>query len=311
MVGRAKSVGIGGKPLKSELHHWWPRGLSRLWQESDGKVTRLSWDGSELRAPPKHFGAITNAHHMDAGGPWSTSIEPMFGDADSALPGLVTKLESLSYLEGRHYKGFDSRITPHQIDDQDRKLLGEGLASLLVRCPAHRNMLHLTVERISGRTGEQVRKHDDTLIAANIYQHYQNVVSSLARGGKIVLLRSGKGEFIMGEGYLSTLVGITVQIQYHCLMPLTPTLAILAFAPLRSWTEPPICTIDLMHEEVDFVNNVTQVYSRDYIFFRKEAPKLIDDFKAREFRTLRFQRFDWLDTLMQAVAAYAPMRSAR
>src|ERR1700730_2059175 len=106
MVGRAKSVGIGGKPLKSELHHWWPRGLSRLWQESDGKVTRLSWDGSELRAPPKQFGAITNAHHMDVGGPWSTSIEPMFGDADSALPGLVTKLESLSYLEGRHYKGF-------------------------------------------------------------------------------------------------------------------------------------------------------------------------------------------------------------
>jgi hypothetical protein len=172
-------------------------------------------------------------------------------------------------------------------------------------------MLHLTVERISGRTGEQVRKHDDTLIAANIHQHSQNVVSSLARGGKIILLRSGKGEFIMGEGYLSTLVGITVHIQYHCLMPLTPTLAILAFAPLRSWTEPPICTIDLMREEVDFVNNVTQVYSRDYVFFRKEAPKLIDDFKAREFHTLRFQRFDWLDALMKAVAAYAPMRSAR
>jgi hypothetical protein len=248
---------------------------------------------------------------MDIGGPWSTSIEPMFGDADSALPGLVTKLESLSYLEPRHDAGFDSRITPHQIDVQDRKSLGEGLASLLVRCPAHRNMLHLTVERISGRTGDQVRKHDDTLIAANIHQHYQNVVSSLARGGKIVLLRSGTGEFILGEGYLSTLVGLTVQIQYHCLVPLTPALAILAFAPLRSSTEPPICTIGLRREEVDFVNSVTQIYSRDYIFFRKEAPRLIEDFKARKFRTLPFQRFDWLDALMQAVASYTPMRSAR
>ena len=97
MVGRVKTVGIGGKPLKSELHHWWPRALSKLWEGADGKVTRLSWDGNELRVPPATFGAITNAHHMNLGGPWSTSIEPMFGDADTALPKLAQKLEELAY----------------------------------------------------------------------------------------------------------------------------------------------------------------------------------------------------------------------
>jgi Protein of unknown function (DUF4238) len=306
MVGRVKNVGIRGKPLKSELHHWWPRGLSRLWEDDRGKVMRLSWDGSERRTPPKQFGAITNAHHINVGGPWSTSIEPMFGDADSALPGLATKLESLSYIERERHVAFDRRIMPHELDPQDRKLLGEALASLLVRCPAHRNILHLTAESVWGRTGDQVRKHDDTLIAANIHQHYQNVVSSLARGGKIVLLRSGTGEFIMGEGYLSTLVGLTVEIQYHCLVPLTPTLAVLAFAPLRYRTDPPICTIGLMREEVDIVNNVTQIYSRDYIFYRNEAPKLIDAFRAREFRIFQYHRFPWLEAVMQTVAAYLP-----
>ena len=70
------------------------------------------------------FGAITNAHHINGGGPWSTSIEPMFGDADSALPGLAAKLESLSYIDGKRNLPFGRRITPHEIDPQDRKLLG-------------------------------------------------------------------------------------------------------------------------------------------------------------------------------------------
>lgn len=61
MVGRTKTVGIDGKPLKTALHHWWPRGLSELWKDKEGKVTRISWKGKTLRAPPKPFGAITNS----------------------------------------------------------------------------------------------------------------------------------------------------------------------------------------------------------------------------------------------------------
>jgi hypothetical protein len=306
MVGRTKMVGIGGKPLKSELHHWWPRGLSRLWEDADGKVTRLSWDGKELKAPSKQFGAMTNAHHMKLGGPWSTTIEPLFGDADTALPMITQKLERLSYVESKSGSAFEQRFTPHMIETEDRKLLGEGLASLLVRCPAHRNMLHLTTERFLGRTGDQVHKHDDTLIAGNIHQHYRQVVASLERGGKIVLLRSGEREFVMGEGYLSTLVGLTIEPQYRCLLPLTPTLAVLAFAPSNYRRHPPVCAIGLATEEVDYVNDVMQVYSCDYIFYRSKAPRLTDEFKANEFRQLQFHRFPWLDALMQAVAMYSP-----
>lgn len=306
MVGRAKSVGMGGKPLKSELHHWWPRGLSRLWEDANGNVTRLSWDGKELKAPSKQFGAMTNAHHMKLGGPWSTTIEPLFGDADTALPMIAQKLEQLSYLEGTSGAAFEKRFTPHTMGSEDRKLLGEGLASLLVRCPAHRNMLHLTTERILGRTGDQVRKHDDTLIAGNIHQHYRQVVASLETGGKIVLLRSGEREFVMGEGYLNTLRGYSVEMQYRCLLPLTPTLAVLAFAPISYRRDPPVCTVGLVPEEVDLINNITQLYSRDYIFYRSQAPRLFEEFKVHEFGIAKFHRFPWLDALMQAAAMYSP-----
>jgi len=299
---------MDGKPLKTALHHWWPRGLSELWGDEEGKVTRVSWDGKTLRAPPKQFGAITNAHHVKLSGPWAGSIEPLFDDADSVLPSLAVKLEKLSYVDGKVSTEIDKRITPHEITSDDRKLLGEGLASLLVRCPAHRDQLHLKSESFWGRTGDQVRKHDDTLIALNIHQHYRQVVKSLERGGKIVLLRSGEREFIMGEGYLNTLLGYTVELRYHCLVPLTPTLAVLSFASHSYRINPPICTIGLTDAEVNLINDVTQAYSRDCIFYRKEAPKLIDAFRAREFRIARYQRFDWLDAVMHIVAT-TPLQS--
>lgn len=300
MVGRTKTVGMKGKLLKSESHHWWPRGLSKLWQDADGKVTRLSWDGREVRAPSKQFGAINNAHHVKLAGPWAGSIEPLFGDADTALPTIAQNLEQLSYIQGTQGVGFEERMSPHSINDKDRKLLGEGLASLLMRCPAHRNSLHLTTERFWGRLGDQVHKYDDTLIALNINQHYRQVVTSLERGGKIVLLRSGEREFVMGEGYLSTLVGMTIELQYRCLVPLTPTLAVLAFAPNSYRSVPPVCTIGLTSEEVDCVNDVTQIYTREYIFYRNQKPRLIDAFRAHEFQHTQFHRFPWLDALMHA-----------
>lgn len=308
MVGRTKTVGFNGKPLKSAAHHWWPRGLSELWADHQGQVTRASWDGKILRAPPAQFGAITNGHHVKLNGPWAGSIKPRFDDADSAMPSLAKKLESLSYIEAKTYTNFDKRITPHQISSDDRRLLGEGMASLLIRCPAHRDRLHRTTEHFWGEQASR-RKHDDTLIALNINQHFKEMVSSLERGGKIVVLRSDEHEFIMGEGYLNTLTGYSVELQYRCLVPLTPTLAILAFAPGRYWTDPPICTIGLNADEIGFINDVTQIYSRDYIFYRKETPKLVDAFRAREFRIVQYHRFDWLDELMQTIASYLPPTS--
>lgn len=255
MIGRPRSVGLKGQARKTELHHWWPKGLSKLWADTDGKVVRRAWNGDERRIPPAQLGAITNGHLMKFGGPWTTTIEPLFNDADTNLPRMVERLQMLPHGAATAGMSFDNRFTAHDFDRHERSLLGEGLASLLVRCPAHRNLLHLTVQRINGRFGAQLQtKHDDSLIAGNIHQHYSQIVTSMQSGGKVVLLRSGDSEFVMGEGYLNTLVGHTVQLQYRCLLPLTPNLAVqqfLAQCTLVVLRLVGIARLQFRHHEID------------------------------------------------------------
>jgi hypothetical protein len=68
-------------------------------------------------------------------------------------------------------------------------------------------------------------------------------------------------------------------------------------------TEPPICTVGLLPHEVDWINNVTQVYTRDHLFYRKQPPRVTDSFRAREFRICDFR---WLEDVIETVASYLP-----
>jgi hypothetical protein len=120
MIGRPRSVGLNGKPLKTELHHWWPRGISKLWSDADGKVVRRAWNGDERRIPPAQLGAITNGHLMKIGGPWTTTFEPLFADADSNLPRVIERLEKLPHRPASAGTSFESRFTAHDVDQNDR-----------------------------------------------------------------------------------------------------------------------------------------------------------------------------------------------
>lgn len=259
--------------------------------------------GTNGGSPPAQLGAITNGHLMKIGGPWTTTVEPLFSDADSNLPRVIERLEKLPHRPAGAGISFESRFTAHDVDRNERNSLGEGLASLLIRCPAPRNLLHLTVQRINGEFGVQAQeKHDDSLIAGNIHQHYSQMVASLRGRGKLVFLRCVERELVMGEGYLSTLAGYTVQLQYHCLLPLTPNLAVLAFSPQACTSFPEAGSIALTSREIDLINDVTQIYSRDYIFYRREAPRILPEFQRREFMELTLHKQAWLDSLMQFVS---------
>ena len=302
MVGRPYSRGLTGKPIRSELHHWWPKGLSRFWADDEGKVTRLSWNGELLQLQPAKFGAIHNAHRIRLEGPWDTSIEPLFDDADSNLPRIVQLLDSCPIPEVEPGLPYIHRAVGLAVSPEDRAMLGECLASLVIRCPANRDQLHRTTEAFWGRTGDNIRKHDDSLIAGNIHQHYRQVVSSLQHGGKIVLLRAPTSEFVMGEGYLNTLVGTTVELQYRCLVPLTPTLAVLAFAPQRFLVDPTVSMLSLTDREVDIVNEITQVYTRDYLFFRSRPPPVTEPFERHQFRIVPHHKHPWTEAIIELIA---------
>lgn len=302
MVGTPRSQGSTGKPLKSELHHWWPKGLSRFWADDDGRVTRLSWDGEELRLEPAKFGAIRNGHRIRLQGPWDTTVEPLFDDADGNLPRFVDLLHGLPVPALKPASSYIERAVGVAMSEPDRAILGEILASLIIRCPAHRDQLHRTTEYFHGRTGDAVLPHDDALIAGNIHQHFRQVVDSLKRGGKIVLLRTETSEFVMGEGYLSTLRGTSTQISYHCLLPLTPTMAVLAFSPQRYRPDPAVSVMPLTDAEVDIVNEITQIYSRDYLFFRRRRPEITEHFAAHRFLRLQYEKHGWVEDVMASIA---------
>ncbi|HYJ30144.1 MAG TPA: hypothetical protein VEW25_07380, partial [Allosphingosinicella sp.] len=83
------------KPLKTELHHWWPRSLSEHWSADDGMVSVMRPTGDVHRAPPGAFGAVTNAHHMKMGSPWDSTFEPLFNRADGEISDFVRWLATL------------------------------------------------------------------------------------------------------------------------------------------------------------------------------------------------------------------------
>lgn len=164
-------VGIGGKPLKTELHHWWPKGLSKLWADEDGTVGRLAWDGKLVRSKPANFGAITNAHHVLLKGPWAGTVEPIFDQADSNFPSLVVELQTLRPKLKRFPRKHSSRITPTPIGSDQRHLLGQGVASLVVRSPGYRDLQQRSIQAGQRRFGfPEDYKFDPNLLSLTISQ---------------------------------------------------------------------------------------------------------------------------------------------
>lgn len=127
------------KPLKTELHHWWPRALSEHWSAADGMVSVIRPSGQVQRAPPGAFGAVTNAHHMKLGGPWDSTFEPLFNQADNEISEFVRWLATLETPFVGADRPIIERITPQLLPAERLKLLARTTASLLARSPSIRH----------------------------------------------------------------------------------------------------------------------------------------------------------------------------
>lgn len=68
--------------------------------------------------------------------------------------------------------------------------------------------------------------------------------------------------------------------------------------------EPNAVSIRLTPTEVRMCNQVIQVYSKSYVYYRSRMPEIISDFKIREFRMYEHHSHAWLDSLLDAVAEF-------
>jgi hypothetical protein len=294
--------------LKSERHHWWPVAVSEQWVDHEGCVHWLLPTGEVRRVRPKNLAVISNGHHIKLGRkpgeetPWDQSFEQVFQRADDSFPVVIDWLDGLA-REGRLDAPLTGRFLAQDADDSMLSLLMEGLVSLAVRSPRNREAAVSLAEHYRGALPQAER---NALIGVNI-QHAQTAITrALGTRGKFAVIYSPHREFVFGDGFFHTFSSEVMAMHYpKIFVPLTPTMSVLFVRPLRYMTNPKLMTLVVSSDEAAALNAAVQVYASQALFYRTEAPVVIDAFRAAKH--LRFASADNpIDRLIDAIPGVPP-----
>lgn len=293
------------KPLKTELHHWWPRTLANHWTAGDGMVSVIRPDGTVHRAPPGAFGAITNAHHIKIGGPWDSTFEPIFNEPDNEMAEFVQWLATLETALGAPNRPMVERIAPHPLPEESAMQVARIAASLLARSPSIRASIKRTTEYYRHSFGLANPTADKSLIAANqrgLYDAYRKRMMH----GRWAILFSDELEFIAGDGFLHNFPASQDALNsgLKLVLPILPTATIIYMLPMQYPTEPRLVTLRLGADEVQQFNAITQVYASNFLFYRDDKPQLTDAFRHGEHRQFQYHGHEWLDPLLDDLSQY-------
>jgi len=293
------------KPLKTELHHWWPRTLADHWTAADGMVSVVRPNGTVHRAPAGAFGAITNAHHMKMGGPWDSTFEPIFNQPDDEMAAFVRWLATLEASLAAPERSMVERISPQPLPDEHAAQIARVTASLLARSPNIRASIKLTTESFRRDFGMADPTADKTLIAANQRGLYDAYRKRMARG-RWAILFSDEKEFVAGDGFLHNFPASQDALNsgLKLVLPILPTATIAYMSPMQYPTEPRLVTLRLGADEVERLNAITQVYASDFLFYREDKPMLTEAFRHGEHRQFQYHGHHWLDPLLDDLSQY-------
>ena len=275
--------------LKSALHHWWPRGVSKYWVDSNGFVKRLSPDEEVRCAPPENFGAIRDGHHIKlsptGGEPtvWDESFEKVFDEADGHFPSVIDWLHGLDRRPANDGSSPQARFHPVNASEDRLRNLVECLVSLAVRSPMNRAAAVSIAESISRKPLKN--RERNSIIGLNIRGYQRTVADSIGTRGKFVVLFSPEREFIFGDGFFHNITSAPMApAMPRILAPLTPAMSVLHAIPGgRYMEEPRMTTMVLRDDETEALNNTVQVYSGKELFFRSQQPQMTDDFRVGQY----------------------------
>lgn len=294
------------KPLKTERHHWWPRTLSDHWTSSDGMVSVIRPNGDVDRAPPGAYGGITNAHHMKFGGTWDSTFEPVFNRADNEIGDFARWLATVEAPTVGAKRPMIERIAAQDFPDQRLHQTARITASLLARSPSVRHAIKITTEHYRSRFGMADPTADKNLIAANqrgLYDAYRTVME---RRGRWALLFTDNTEFVAGDGFLHNFPASSEGINSgkKLILPILPTACIVYMLPTQHPTEPRLVTLRVSDQEAEILNDIVQVYAREFLFFRDQKPNLGNSFKLCQHQMFEYHRHGWLDALLDDLSQY-------
>jgi hypothetical protein len=170
----------------------------------------------------------------------------------------------------------------HHIQEQANRELLLLLYSLLIRSPSTRFKFETFPSRFGLPANEEVGK-------ANMRQSYL-LAKKLCLDGVMtnrffVVLHSPFKKFICGDGCLDWLSGSLQanRIDGRALIPLTPHLCVYVCTPTSMRTNRNCASLRAPPWMVDQVNEITQIYSCDKLFFLGRKPSLTDPFRQRKF----------------------------
>lgn len=222
---------------------------------------------------------------------WESTIEDFFDKPDNSMASVVEYLVSLNE---------EKSLNINQDESEQLNLCKECLLSLLVRSPKYRNAISALIERLRGKLSKSEMK---SLISSNINQKYKTLINNSKNKGKLIVLTSEKDEFIYGDGLFSNLSINTQNFNnFYSLVPFTPFLS-LAWVVARDYEPNSEVTIATLNsEQVQLINDTTQIYSKEYLLFRAQEPLLIEEFKAKEhyhYNSTRNPIANLIDMLIQ------------
>lgn len=289
--------------LKSALHHWWPRCVSRLWTDAEGKTGWLRPDGTCVRTTPANLGVLRDGHHImlgdDAGEAtaWDFSFEGTFDRADSRFPSVIAWLEGLRRAPHDDDDMRRAFLTQPATDEQLRNLT-ECVVSLAVRSPMNREASVALADRIGPPKSPRQR---NSLIGLNMARSQRIVADSIGAHAKFAVLFSDRREFIFGDGFFhNVLACVNAPHNPKVIAPLTPEMTVIVTRPMAYMVEPRLCTIELTADQVDLCNHAVQTYSRNALFFRSQVPELDEAFRCGQH--CRYARSDNpMDQLIQTL----------
>lgn len=306
---------------KSKNHHWWPVGLQSYWADKAGDVWWVEPDGKidKKRAANRKIGLKIHGHTIFRGGVWESNFENEF-DIDNDVHSVVSALLDLKpfgrtpseffalmKLLFKKERNLRDMCKFYHLDEKLHRSLLLLLHSLLIRSPANRSRYEGYPKIVGLAPNEEVGK-------ANMLQNYR-IAKRLCQHGLIsnhyfVLLHSPLKKFVAGDGSLDWLTsGLTAnRINGRALFPLTPNLCVYFCTPMSMRSSPNCASLSVAPWMVDWVNEITQIYSKDKIFFLGKRPKLTEAFRQGQFLEHK-KRADELIDMLDEIAGIKKDRS--
>lgn len=293
--------------MSSRNHHWWPVKLQeKYWADQTGNVSWVEPDGKmqKKKAKNRKISFKIHGHTLGKGGPWETNFETEFSiDNDiheilvylSSLKPFGYRFAELMALVRNRLSGRVSLRNTCKFYQMNSRLHRKALLfilSLVIRSPSIRSKYERYPEMIGLPPNEDVGK-------VNMVEDYR-IAKRLCQEASIsnqyfTLLHSPPGNFIFGDGCLDWITsGFSAnRIRGRLLIALTPHLCIYFSTPISMRSQSNCASLIAPPWMVERVNEITQIYSGEKLFFRGKRPKLTEAFRRRLFLE-HSSRTDWL-----------------